>query len=168
MLQFVIIQSATVQQWWSSGPLTCASCFHSSSCLWAWESWRFVILPATRHDCKSYLYMPGKVHSILTHASTILCMVLCTGKEEGEETPEAWDKSYRAAEGKKGRQACSFRANNKRGTSTHRVGLFFHMHLVMIWHKKTIYPSNKHRGLCMRIFDVYMGWTKCMGDLHNI
>ena len=77
-------------------------------------------------------------YTILTHASTT---VLCTGKEEGEENPETWGKSYRAAEDKKGRQACSFGEDNKRGTSTHRVGLFFlffHMHLVMIWHKKTI------------------------------
>ena len=50
----------------------------------------------------------------------------------------------------------------QRSTSTHRVGLFFHMHLVMIWHK-TLYPSNKQDY--MRIFDVYMGWTKC--TLHS-
>ena len=80
-------------------------------------------------------------YTILTHASTILCMVLCTGKEEGEENPETRGQSYRATEGTKGRQACSFGEDNKRGTSTHRVGLFFlffHMHLVMIWHKNTI------------------------------
>ena len=104
-----------------------------------------------------------------THASTILCTILCTGKKEGKETPEAQGKSYRAAEGKKRRQACSFREDNQRGTSTHRVGLFFHMNLVMIWYK-TLYPSNKQGFLWGYLMCTWDGQNApcTVGDFHNI
>ena len=91
-------------------------------------------------------------------------MVLCTGKEEGEKTPEAWGKNYRAAEGKEGRQTCGFREDNQRGTSTQRAGclspsfsFFFALRNICYdLPQKTVPKQQTQMLICMRMHKIFI------------